>query len=143
MLRQFVFICCRCTCLTVLIPATVDHHSDKVVHAVEVDSVYRCVEEAELQWKDHSIAQFSVPMQLLHVLKSLQMKSQDHGQLLHTHTATDTHAHKTNHWHVEIHIAVYRAAPKHFFHTKVLSYLYCLIHFMLKKIHCLNKSHTN
>ncbi len=102
MLRQFVFICCRC--LTVLIPATVDHHSDKVVHAVEVDSVYRGVEEAELQWKDHSIAQFSVPMQLLHVLKALQMKSQDHGQLLHTHTATYTHAHKTNHWHVEIHM---------------------------------------
>ncbi len=98
----FVFICCRC--LTVLIPATVDHHSDKVVHAVEVDSVYRGVEEAELQWKDHSIAQFSVPMQLLHVLKALQMKSQDHGQLLHTHTATYTHAHKTNHWHVEIHM---------------------------------------
>lgn len=86
--KTYVFMCCRCTCLTVPIPATVDHHSDEVVHAVEVDGVSRGVEEAELQWKDHTIAQFSVPMELLHVLKALQMKSQDHGQLLHTHTAT-------------------------------------------------------
>lgn len=88
--KTVCFICSRCACLTVLVPATVNHHSDKVIHAVEVDSVSGGVEEAELQWKDHTIAQFSVPMQLLHVLKALQMKSQDHGQLLHTHTATHT-----------------------------------------------------
>ena len=76
---------CLCT-----LPATVDDHSDQVIHAVEVGSVSRGVEEAELQREDDAIRQLGVSVQLLHVLKPLQVQGQDHRQLLNPHP-TGTH----------------------------------------------------
>lgn len=66
-------------------PATVYYNGHQVVHAVRVGGVPRRVEEAELQREDDAIRQFGVAVQLVHVLKALQVEGEDHGQLLYSH----------------------------------------------------------
>ena len=65
------------------------HHGDQVVEPLGIGGVPGGVEEAELQGEDDAIGQLGVALQLLHVLKALQVQSQDHRQLLHTHPATN------------------------------------------------------
>ena len=67
------------------LPAAVHHNSHQVVHAVQVDGVSGRVEEAQLQRENDAVGQLGVAVQLLHVLKPLQVQRQDHGQPLHTH----------------------------------------------------------
>lgn len=54
-------------------------HSHQVIHAVWVGGVPRRVEEAELQGEDHTVGQFGVAMELVHVFKALQVEGEDHG----------------------------------------------------------------
>lgn len=54
------------------------YDSHQVVHAVGVGGIPRCVEEAELQGEDDAIGQFGVAVQLVHVLKALQVEGEDH-----------------------------------------------------------------
>lgn len=60
-------------------------HSHQVVHAVRVGGVPGGVEEAQLEGEDDAVGQFGVTVQLVHVLKALQVERQDHRQLLHSH----------------------------------------------------------
>lgn len=69
-------------------PPTVHHHCDQIIQPLRVGGVPGGVEEAELQGEDDAIGQFGVALQLLHVLKALQVQSQDHRQLLYTHPVT-------------------------------------------------------
>lgn len=61
------------------------HHSNQVVQPLGIGGVSGGVEETELQGEDNAIRQLGVSLQLLHVLKALQVQSQNHRQLLHTH----------------------------------------------------------
>lgn len=54
------------------------HHGNQVVEPLWIGGVSGGVEEAELQWEDDTIGQLGVTLQLLHVLKALQVQSQDH-----------------------------------------------------------------
>ena len=53
------------------LPATVNHHSDQVVHAVQVHGVTGGVEEPEFQREDHPVRELGVPVELFHVLEPL------------------------------------------------------------------------
>lgn len=53
------------------LPPTVHNHSHKVIETVRVGSVTRGIEEPQLQREDHTIGQFGVAMQLVHILKTL------------------------------------------------------------------------
>lgn len=70
---------------TIWATAAVHHHGHQVVHAIGVGGVARGVEESQLQGEDHAVGQLGVAVQLVHVLKPLQVQSQNHGQLLHPH----------------------------------------------------------
>lgn len=52
-------------------PATVNHYSNQVVHAVQVHGITGGVEEPQFQWEDHAVGQLGVPVELLHVLEPL------------------------------------------------------------------------
>ena len=78
-------------------PATVHHHCDQVIHAVQVDCITGGVEEPEFQREDHSVRELGVPMELLHVLEPLEVQGQNHGQLLDSHPKIN-HA-TENQWH--------------------------------------------
>lgn len=66
------------------------HYSHEVIEPLGVGGVPGGVEEAELQREDDAIGQLRVALQLLHVLKALQVQSQDHWQFLDAHPATRT-----------------------------------------------------
>ena len=66
------------------------HHGDQVVEPLRIGGVPGGVEEAELQGEDDAIGQLGVALQLLHVLKALQVQSQDHWQFLYTHPTSQT-----------------------------------------------------
>lgn len=61
------------------------HHGDQVIEPLRIGGVPGGVEETELQREDNAIGQLGVALQLLHVLKALQVQSQNHWQLLYTH----------------------------------------------------------
>lgn len=71
------------------VPATVYDHGHQVVHAVRVGGVAGCVEEAKLQGEDDPVGQFGVAVELVHVLKALQVEGEDHRQLLYSHPGGD------------------------------------------------------
>lgn len=66
------------------------HHGDQVVKPLRIGGVPGGVEEAELQGEDDAIGQLGVSLQLLHVLKALEVQSQDHWQFLYTHPVSQT-----------------------------------------------------
>ena len=71
-------------------PQNVRHH---IMHT-------DCVEKAQLQGKDHSVGDFDVAVEVLHVLESLQVQGQDLRQFLHSHPATlntGAHMHTVKH----------------------------------------------
>ena len=61
------------------------HHGHQVIEPLGIGGVPGRVEETELQGEDNAIGQLGVALQLLHVLKTLQVQSQNHRQLLDTH----------------------------------------------------------
>lgn len=67
------------------LPAAVHDNGHQVVHAVGVGGVPRRVEKAELQREDDAIGQLGVAVQLVHVLKALQVQGEDHRQLFYSH----------------------------------------------------------
>ncbi len=77
-------------CVCTYTPPTMHHHGDQVVEPLRIGGVPGGVEEAELQGEDDAIGQLGVALQLLHVLKALQVQSQDHWQFLDTHPASET-----------------------------------------------------
>lgn len=81
-----LFWLCACT----YTPPTMHHHGDQVVQPLRIGGVPGGVEEAKLQGEDDSIGQLGVPLQLLHVLKALQVQSQYHWQFLYTHPVSQT-----------------------------------------------------
>lgn len=54
-------------------PSTVNNYSHQVVHAIQIDGVAGGVEEPQLQGKHDPVGQLRVPVQLLHVLESLEV----------------------------------------------------------------------
>lgn len=57
--------------LNKLLPPTVHYNSHKVIETVGVGGVTGGIEEPQLQREDHTIGQFGVAMQLVHILKAL------------------------------------------------------------------------
>lgn len=55
------------------VPAAVNHHSHKIVHAIQVNCIPGRVEQTELEGEHHSIGELGVAVQLLHVLEPLQV----------------------------------------------------------------------
>lgn len=57
--------------LNKFLPPTVHYHSHKVIETVRVGGVTGGIEEPQLQREDHTVGQFGVAMQLVHILKTL------------------------------------------------------------------------
>lgn len=94
-------------CAITYTPPTMHHNGHQVVQPLGIGGVPGGVEEAELQGEDDAVGQLGVALQLLHVLEALQVQSQDHRQLLHTHPTPHMSQGKARHQstqpHTEMH----------------------------------------
>lgn len=66
--------------------STVNDHSSEIVQSIRIDSVIRCIEQTQLKRKDNAMRHLDVAIELFHILETLQMQCQYHGQLLDAHT---------------------------------------------------------